>query len=958
YYELQIATTVGFTTLTISTSGITSSAYTVTANILRQTTYYWRVRAKDGVGNTGSWSSIWSVSVDTTPPSVPSGLTATAGSNYIVLQWNQNSETDLKDYSIYKSTLSTLGYVFISTIAKNLNYYYDYDVVFNVTYYYRITASDIAGNESGYSNTAQCIILSAGQPSDVIPPSAVTDLTSVYITTAVVKLIWTVTGDDNSTGNIVNGRVHIQYTYDVTQANNPGFWRYADAQVKLSTTVSAKTKCEYILSSLLVSGTYYFRLWLADEVLNWSSISNGTTLWVFAQQPILPTPQLVSPQNFSQVNDLTPLLDWSDAGLQNINYILAVDDDPGFVEPLVVDNFLLTSSEFLFPFSLQNGTTYYWKVKCVDTQQNEGSWSEVWRFVVLTVTQDTTPPAVPTLLYPQDGQKVVSLSVKLDWSDVSDPSGVMYNLQISTNPFFISIITTTTLQSEFQLDNLKVNTTYYWRIQSVDGYDNKSQWSNTYRFVVVSTTSVDTIPPQRVNSLTAQPGYVVGSVILSWISPGDDGNQGVTFGEVRVQYSSTPLTVFNLSIAQVKISTTVIPGEYRFVEVTHLNMFTTYYFVMWIRDESNNWSLSSNISTCVPLSIIDTQPPVIGYLNKISSINILGNKVVIETEVIDDTGILEVVLYYKQKNASTFSIKKFYPSSLQPDRFIAEISPSSITLQGIEYYIKATDLSGKTVACGSILDPVRINVVQQVQSVVHRNSKVVLIDGNPYDGEVDVEFNNLEDQVSVEIEQIKPSDIEPLGPNNVGIDYTKNYGLPLAVYDFRPYTLTFKLPIKMTLLYLDPDNDGIISDMNCNSTGVEETEPISVYLYDGSKWLFLGGVKDTAKNTLTISTSRFGRYAIFVTTKNITDTLNNKKIVSPQIFTPETPLVFSPSVKEVEIYSLTGAKVYHIIQTQPLLPIMWTGYNEKGFQVESGVYIYKALTTTGKTENGIIIFAK
>lgn len=967
YYELQVSTSTSFVVLTISTSGLTSSAFTINQPVLRQTVYYWRVRAKDGIGNTGGWSSVWSVNIDTTPPNPPQGLYATAGSNYIVLQWNQNNETDLKEYNIYKSTLYDVNFVFISTISKNINYFYDYDVIQNITYYYKITATDIANNESTYSNTVQAVIIS-GQLSDTIPPAAITDLYSEVVSTGIVKLIWTNTGDDGYQNNIVNGRIHIQYTTDKSQAENNSFWSYNNAQIKISTTVVALTKSIQIISDFSVSSTYYFRLWLADEVLNWSNISNGTTIWIQAAQVVLPVPQLVSPYNGEIVNNLSPILDWNDVNITGVNYILCVDDEPYFVEPLVIDNFVISSSFFQFPFVLQNDTTYYWKVKCVDEQLNESQWSQTWQFIVVTTIIDTQPPPTPSLLYPQDKQKIYETSTTLKWSSVTDPSGVIYNIEVSTTAYFLTtVVSTKVYVTEYILDNLEINTSYYWRVQAEDTTGNKSSWSNAWQFVVVSSSVlvVDTTPPAKVTSFVVQPGQKPSSVVLYWISTGDDGYQGNTYGEVIIQYSSFTTVGFNVSNAQLKISTTIVPNELHITEIVNLQMFTTYYFALWLKDESDNYSEMSNVVSCVPFSIVDTIPPEIVYVSTLSKINLLGNKIVIEAEVIDDTGISEVVLYYKNSYVSTYSSKKFHQNENMPDRFIVEISPSSVTLQGIDYYIKATDLSGKIVSYGSVLEPKKIFVSQENQAVI-KYGKVGLYDGNPYDGETCIKIPKdiLNEQTNFVLQQVDITEITPVISDEF-IDVNKNNGLPLAVYDFRPYNFAFKQPIEMSLLYLDPDNDGTITDMYCRNTGVNENESLGIFFWNGNKWIYFGGQKNIETNTLTIKTSRLGRYAIFVVSSqiglgnnNLVNISSTSKIVSPQVFTPQTPLMFSSNIKEVRIFSLNGEEVFYSQQIQSLQPIMWTGYDKNGNLVESGSYIYKAKTTEEKTVSGVVIFAK
>lgn len=80
----------------------------------------------------------------------PRALSATAGINYVSLDWADNSESNLTGYTVYRSTTSGTMY---STIASNLteSAYSDSSAVNGLTYYYLVTASVTNGNESAYS---------------------------------------------------------------------------------------------------------------------------------------------------------------------------------------------------------------------------------------------------------------------------------------------------------------------------------------------------------------------------------------------------------------------------------------------------------------------------------------------------------------------------------------------------------------------------------------------------------------------------------------------------------------------------------------------------------------------------------------------------------------------------------------------------------------------------------------
>jgi len=98
-------------------------------------------------------------------------------------------------------------------------------------------------------------------------------------------------------------------------------------------------------------------------------------------------------------------------------------------------------------------------------------------------TVESTPPVAPTLIAPADSAKVVK-DVKFEWNPVSDPSGVVYTLEVSDDAKFSQVLLTeanlvassyTLTEDKNLLTSRKVP--YYWRVKAVDGATNTSAWS-------------------------------------------------------------------------------------------------------------------------------------------------------------------------------------------------------------------------------------------------------------------------------------------------------------------------------------------------------------------------------------------------------------------------------------------------------------------------------------------------
>jgi fibronectin type 3 domain-containing protein len=93
---------------------------------------------------------------DTTPPAVPTNLTATATGSSVSLDWADNTEPDFASYTVYRSATSGSGYASIATLTNSA--YTDNAITEGATYYYVVTAADTAANESAVSAEASAIL--------------------------------------------------------------------------------------------------------------------------------------------------------------------------------------------------------------------------------------------------------------------------------------------------------------------------------------------------------------------------------------------------------------------------------------------------------------------------------------------------------------------------------------------------------------------------------------------------------------------------------------------------------------------------------------------------------------------------------------------------------------------------------------------------------------------------------
>lgn len=128
-----------------------TTAYTDTA-LASNTTYTYAVAAYDAAGNGSAQSTSASATTsgtsDTNAPSIPTGLTAVAGSSTLInLTWNASTDdVGVTGYKIYRGG--------VQTATSTTNGYSDTGLVSNTTYIYTVSAYDAAGNNSAQSTSA------------------------------------------------------------------------------------------------------------------------------------------------------------------------------------------------------------------------------------------------------------------------------------------------------------------------------------------------------------------------------------------------------------------------------------------------------------------------------------------------------------------------------------------------------------------------------------------------------------------------------------------------------------------------------------------------------------------------------------------------------------------------------------------------------------------------------------
>lgn len=165
------------------------------------------------------------ITPDITAPAKPTGLTASGGNATVSLNWNDNTETDLGGYNIYRSTTSGGSYTKLNSTPLASSDYIDNSVTNEIPYYYVVTAVDTNSNESARSSEVSALP-SAGSSNLTIQENA----PGFCSVDGAIENEWpgfTGTGYANTTNALGKG---VNWSVNILSAGDYTFtWRYANA---------------------------------------------------------------------------------------------------------------------------------------------------------------------------------------------------------------------------------------------------------------------------------------------------------------------------------------------------------------------------------------------------------------------------------------------------------------------------------------------------------------------------------------------------------------------------------------------------------------------------------------------------------------------------------------------------------------------------------------------------------
>ena len=534
------------------------------------TNYYWRVRAYNAT-DTSAWSAVWTFHTDYHPYlSSPNNDTSTTGSYYTRQNFQWQYFYGSTGYTLQVDTTPSFSSPLLravevsssTTNTSNLSQYV-YNLRYGTMYYWRVRAYHTQ-DTSDWSAVRQ------------------------FHTRADMRLYGPANTD--STGNHVTRQNFQWYNsygstgYIIQWDTLPDF---STTQVFTSiptnsATSTSETFGQYIYN-MHYDKMYYWRMraYNTQDTSEWSAVRHFHT----SRRPTLNDPT----NNSTGYNISTYKLYWNNH-CGSSSYLVQVDTTPAFSSPLLRtltktnaqtnnDNYLNVQ-----PTGLRPGTTYYWRVRAINTADTS-EWSLTWRF---TTQYDVTTG--PTLSSPaNDSVGVLHNAALLVWNAQTDMTG--YRYWVSTNASFSDTVARGSTTLTFtNVTNLYPSTTYYWKVQGVYATGNTA-WSSVWHFTTADVPLAAPVLTAPSNHASVQQT----SVQLSW---------GSVYGALTYQLQFSIDSTFQAAVSSYTTAAT-------YYDLSGLPSNMHYYWR--VRSANNNaaseWSSTwtFNTNTCpTTFATIDT----------------------------------------------------------------------------------------------------------------------------------------------------------------------------------------------------------------------------------------------------------------------------------------------------------------------------------------------------------------
>ncbi|MBU3955128.1 VCBS repeat-containing protein, partial [bacterium] len=917
-------------------------------------TYYFGIKGTDGFSY-GTWGTGGSANIKHFAPAqniVPSSPTW-PGSNYVVpgdscinLKWNLNTAIDISSYTVEMSTEGgSFGHV-VSTSHPN-NSLSVTGLTNFVTYYFRLSAIDWTGYISTWS------AVKGGYPRDTSPPNTVTDLAAERSSPGTTLLSWTAPGDSwNTNDNLIGGKYEIACATYSFAASTGAF--ASNLRLELSTSVAKGTYVSSAITGLSHDTTYYFRLRTADEVPNWSGISNISYAKTVDTAPPAAVTALTGATGFNAgVVDLSWISsgdnEWSGnlTGNFKIDYATYSLSLSSQTAKKIISASNLSSGT-LVSYSvggLLAGASYYFRLWSFDEENNSSYASNI---ATASAQADSNPPDVRILIpvssSPLKSYGCLSLISGTAVDDYGDVREVSVSTGGSSGPWHLAQISGADWSFDCATFTFISGGNHTILARAKDSYGNET---SSYTVGVSSVNFYyDNSPPNEVSDLTASTGSLSGYIELAWTSPHDNPAQDTVAGYILkyATYTLADTTAWWEQALELASPAPAAAGAAEHMTVTGLDSGSTYWFALKSYDGVDYYNSTSAVSNSA-LCMARYGPDAVTKF-----------RINIATAIVKGVPAAFSVLchnpHYESVPASSAVISvsfsgagcEFYPSSYD----FALGDGGTKTFSNCVIFTGFGDKTFQVASGGIISYSAAVRVSSAPSSSVGASGGVVWAASNI---KLVIPPGAMPSNKTLRLDMLTDNaDI----PSYAGSTITAS---ACEIKQLSGEDIIFNTAATLTLSFLDNDND-----TNEDKTGVSENS-LGLFFYDGKLWRILdegAGLSASSVATGNVFVSkvyRTGKYAIFPragVSRSISGVKPKRKIITPYSAGSNDAIEFTGATEPftVQVYSASGKKVFEGQNCYT-----WAGVTTSGAKVPGGIYFYEMVSPAG-TITGAVVVAK
>ncbi len=433
-YRLQLSTSANFSTTVVDDSTLATTSRQI-GPLTNNTTYFWRVRAKNA-GGTSAYSQARSFTTIVAAPSTPALASPDDDTEHqpttLILSWNPSA--DAATYRLQVSTGADFAATVVDDSTLTTTSRQVGPLTNNTTYFWRVRAKNVAGT-SEYSE--------------------VRNFTTIVATPSTPALASPADGAINQP---------VPLTLSWNPATDAETYRLqVSASADFSTTVVDDSTIAALsgqIGALAGNTTYYWRV-RAKNIAGTSAYSAARSFTTVTIVSPPSTPTLAFPGHGAANQPTILTLSWNPSTDAEA-YHLQVSTASDFSTTVFDDSTITAVSRQVGP--LVSETTYYWWVRAKNVV-GRSAFSEVRSFTTIQL------PNQVLLASPPHAAVVEADSVQFTWQQ-SAPAINQYWFEIATdslmtNPMIDSTLTAS--ETTKVVRQLLDNQTYWWRVRAGNG---------------------------------------------------------------------------------------------------------------------------------------------------------------------------------------------------------------------------------------------------------------------------------------------------------------------------------------------------------------------------------------------------------------------------------------------------------------------------------------------------------